>query len=151
MTRIELSVSIAAEPGRVAAFFVPQRMPYWYGTEMDAELCPQDGAADFRVGQKVRITGRVLRREVTLMVVITRSVPSRLLEWKFRDEFGIRGLQRWEINAESGGTLLRMTDEFALPADGRLAKLAEKFWMRPGVARRDRAALRKLKQLAERT
>ena len=94
MSRVETSIEIAAPANRVAAFFVPQRMTYWYGTEMNAVFEVQGGEADFRAGQKVRITGRVLRKEISLTVVITRFTFGRLLEWQFRDEYGVRGLQK---------------------------------------------------------
>ena len=128
MAQVNLSVEIAAPAWRVAAFFVPQRMPYWYGAEMDAEFEVAGGAADFAAGQKVRISGRVLRREVALTVVITRCEPGRILEWKFRDEYGIRGTQQWEWGkSKEGTTRVTMHDEFELPQKGRLAKLAERF------------------------
>lgn len=151
MTRVECSIEIAAEASRVGAFFVPQRMPYWFGAEMSAELEVQAGASDFRAGQKVRITGRVLRKEVKLTAVITRFEMCRLLEWQFRDGYGIRGLQRWEVTSVAGASLVRATDEFQLPSRSRLAKLAERFWMRPSVMRRARAHLLALKKLAERS
>lgn len=151
MSRVESSIEIAAPSDRVGAFFVPQRMPYWYGAEMNAEFEVQEGAADFCAGQKVRITGKVLRKEISLTVVITRYTDGRLLEWKFRDEYGVRGTQCWEIlPAGAHRTRVTLCDEYALPSPGRLAKLADKFWMRPNIARRARLHLLKLKKLAER-
>ena len=64
MTRVESTMEVAAPLDRVAAFFVPQRMPYWYGAEMDAEFEVQGGEAGFCAGQKVRITGKILRKEI---------------------------------------------------------------------------------------
>lgn len=152
MTRVETSVEIAAPGDRVAAFFVPQRMVYWYGSEMDTEFEVQGGEADFHLGQKVRISGKMLRKQITLTVVITRYAEGRQLEWQFRDEYGIRGLQCWEIAAlSSEKTRVTMSDEYELPSRGRLARIADKFWMRPSVARRARAYLAKLKKLAERS
>ncbi len=157
MTRLTFTIEILESPGHVWAFFVPQRMPYWYGAEMEAEFEVQGGASDFAVGQKVRIIGRVLRCEVALTAVITRCEPRRVLEWKFRDKYGIRGTQRWEIapavpasDGEVRRARVTLHEEFELPEKGRLARLAERFWMRPSVARRDRLHLAKLKQLAER-
>lgn len=151
MTRIENSIEIAAPPSRVAAFFVPQRMPYWFGSEMNAEFEVQGGDADFRNGQKVRITGKMLRNEVSLTTVVTRYTMGRVLEWQFRDEYGIRGMQRWEIApAEGGGTRVTATDQYELPSRSRLARLADRFWMRPNASRRARAHLLKLKKIAER-
>ncbi len=150
MTRVETSIEIAAPAGRVAAFFVPQRMPYWFGAEMKSEFEVQSGESDFAVGQKVRITGKILRKEVALTVVITRYEAGGVLEWKFRDEHGIRGMQRWGLSPSPRGTKVSATDEYQLPSQGRVARLADKFWMRPNIARRARAHLLKLKKLAER-
>ena len=47
MAQIETSVQIAAPAEIVFAFFVPQRMPYWYGAEMQSCLEMHSGAADF--------------------------------------------------------------------------------------------------------
>ncbi len=149
MARVESRIEIAAPLSRVAAFFVPQRMVYWYGAEMDAEFEVQGGEADFRTGQKVRITGHVLRKEVTLTVVVTAYEMGRVLEWKFRDEYGVRGMQRWELEATEQGTRVTATDEAELPARGRLAQLADRFWMRPNIARRAKMHLQKLKKIAE--
>jgi len=152
MSRVESSIAIAASASRVAAFFVPQRMPYWYGAEMNAEFEVQDGASDFSLGQKVRITGKLLRKEVALTVVVTCYTFGRLLEWKFRDAYGVKGMQRWEILPEADERArVTLCDEYQLPASGRLAKLADKFWMRPNIARRAKLHLTKLKKIAERS
>ncbi len=151
MARLEFSVEIAAPVKRVRAFFVPQRMPYWYGAEMAAEFEVQGGAADFAAGQKVRITGRVGRHEATLTAMITRCETGRLLEWRFHDAYGVRGLQAWEIEDRGARTQVRMREEYALPSDGWLARAWDALVMRRSVARRDRLHLTKLKTLAERT
>ena len=74
-------------------------MPLWYGTEMNSHFEVQGGASDFAVGQKVQITGKLGKREVSLTVVITAYRWERLLEWQFQDSYGVRGLQRWELEA----------------------------------------------------
>ncbi len=154
MTRVEASLDVNSPLSRVAVFFVPQRMPYWYGAEMQAEFDVLGGESDFRVGQKIRVTGKILRKEVVLTVVVTRYKPGSVLEWRFRDEHGIRGLQRWEIEAVEHGndehTQVTEINEYELPSRGRFARLTDKFWMRPSIARRTRANLLKLKKLAER-
>ena len=71
MARIETSVQIAAPAEVVFAFFVPQRMPYWYGADMHASFEVQDGASDFAVAQKVHITGNLGKREVSHTAVVT--------------------------------------------------------------------------------
>ncbi len=60
MARLFFALEIDAPADRVFAFFVPQRMPYWYGAEMEMHFEVQAGASDFQVGQKVRLTGRKL-------------------------------------------------------------------------------------------
>lgn len=149
MAKLALDVLIQAPMDRVAAFFVPQRMPYWFGAEMHAEFEVQGGAADFAVGQKVRITGRMGGSEVTLTAVVTAFEPGRLLEWRFTDAYGIRGLQRWQLAADAGSTRVAMRDEYEMP--GTLGRSFDALLTRHSVARRDRAWLAKLKQLAERT
>lgn len=148
MAELEFSVEIAAPPDRVFVFFVPQRMPYWYGAEMESQFEVQDGAAEFQVGLKVRITGRLGRKEVTHTAVVTGYQWGRLLEWRFQDEYGVRGLQRWEVEAAPSGTRVRMHDSYQLP--GRLGRLADRLLTRYSVARRDRSDLARLKKLAER-
>ena len=101
MARLEFAQRIDATPALVAAFFVPQRMPYWYGYEMKAEFEILGGASDFAAGQKVRITGRLGAREVTLTAVVTRYEFGRALEWQFQDQYGVKGKQSWEIAAQN--------------------------------------------------
>lgn len=149
MAALSFRVEIAAPTDRVAVFFVPQRMPYWFGNEMQAKLEVQGGAADFAVGQKVRITGRMGGREVALTAVVTAFRHARLLEWRFTDAYGIRGLQRWEIHESGENTWVEMCDEYEIP--GAFGRLLDRLFTCHAVARRDRAWLAKLKQLAERS
>jgi hypothetical protein len=149
MARLAFEIQIAAPADRVAAFFVPQRMPYWFGNEMQAEFEVQHGTPDFAVGQRVRITGRMAGRETSLTVVVTAFEPARLLEWRFTDAYGVRGLQRWELQVRAEGTRVVMRDAYEMP--GRLGRFLDAIFTRHAVARRDRAWLAKLKQLAERS
>lgn len=147
MARLTFHVEIAAPPERVFAFFAPQRMPYWYGAEMDAQFEVAGGAAEFAVAQKVHIRGRLGRKEVSLTAVVTRYEPLRALEWRFHDAYGICGRQLWTLQPLDARTLLVMEDEFSLPGiTGRLTG----WLMRPGVAARDRRWLDTLRRLAER-
>ncbi len=148
MAELEFTIEMRAPVDRVAAFFVPQRMPYWYGAEMDAAFEVQGGAAEFAAGQKVRITGRLAGRELSLTVVVTRSESGRALAWQFKDAYGVRGRQQWELAPSAEGTCVVMRDSYELP--GRLGKLVDALWTRRNVARRDRMYLEKLRQLAER-
>jgi hypothetical protein len=148
MARLELAIEIAATPNVVFAFFVPQRMPYWCGAEMQARFEVQGGAGEFQTGQKVRITGRLARREVAQTVVLSRYDWGRTLEWRFEDAYGIRGLQRWEIEPAESGTHVRMRDEYEVP--GRFGRILDWLLTRHSVARRDREWLARLQRLAER-
>jgi len=149
MAKLEFTTEIAAPPERVFVFFVPQRMPYWYGAEMDCAFELQGGAAEFQVGLKVRITANLGRKEISHTAVITNYGYQQLLEWRFQDAYGVRGLQRWELDpAPGGGTLVHMRDSYELP--GRLGHIVDWLLTRHGVARRDRGDLTRLKKLAER-
>jgi hypothetical protein len=148
LAKLAFTIQIAALPDRVSVFFVPQRMPYWCGPEMDSCFEVQGGGAEFQIGQKVRITGHLGRREVSLTAVVTRYEWGRLLEWRFHDAYGVRGLQRWEIEAASPGTLVRMYDEYELP--GAAGRITDWLLTRHAVARRDLHDLARLKKLAER-
>jgi uncharacterized protein YndB with AHSA1/START domain len=148
MADLELEIQIAAPPNLVAAFFVPQRMPYWYGAEMQCEFEVQDGSADFAAGQKVRITGRAGKREVSLTVVVMRYEWGRSLEWQFHDAYGVSGLQSWELSATAQGTRVRMRDSYDLP--GRFGRVFDWLLTRRAVAQRDRAWLTRLQRLVER-
>src|SRR5260370_22767789 len=97
MAQIETSVQIAAPAELVFAFFVPQRMPYWYGAEMGACIEVQGGASDFGVSQKVRVTGRLGRREVSHTAVVTAFHQARLFEWRFEDRYGVKSLESWGL------------------------------------------------------
>jgi hypothetical protein len=148
MARLELAIEIAAPPKVVFAFFVPQRMPYWCGAEMQARFEVQGGAPEFQTGQKVRITGRLAKREVAQTVVLSRYDWGRTLEWRFQDAYGVRGLQRWEIEPAESGTRVRMRDEYEVP--GRFGRILDWLLTRHSVARRDREWLARLQRLAER-
>jgi hypothetical protein len=162
---LEFHQHIAVPVNEVAAFFVPQRMPYWYGVEIQARFDLSDGSADFRAGQKVRISGQLGRREVSLTAVVTRYEFGRVLEWIFHDAVGVRGVQSWELlaalvptppNAEvavssdapAAHTRVVMRDEYEMP--GRVGRFVDRIFTRFAVARRDRDALARLCRLAER-
>ena len=155
MGKIELTHPIAAPPRHVFAFFVPQRMPYWYGAEMDSCFDVQDGAADFALGLKVRISGKIGSRGVSHTAVVTAFEPARLLEWRFQDAHGVRGLERWELEdlpgdapgSAPGRTLVRFLSQYELP--GRLGGLLDWLVTRRAVARRSGEHLRRLAGLVE--
>jgi uncharacterized protein YndB with AHSA1/START domain len=155
MGRVELTQSIAAPPRHVFAFFVPQRMPYWYGPEMDSCFEVQGGAADFAVGLKVRISGRMGGRNMSHTAVVTGFAPDRLLEWRFRDAYGVRALERWELEAAPSGsaespehTVVRFVSRYEFP--GRLGRLLDWLVTRRAVVRRSGEYLRRLAALVER-
>jgi uncharacterized membrane protein len=152
MAQTKTSVQIAAPPELVFAFFVPQRMPYWYGAEMNLCLEVQGGASDFAVAQKVRITVHVRNRELSHTAVVTEFQQARLLEWRFEDSYGVKGLERWELEKagtpSAPGTVVRMRSDYTMP--GALGKAMDWLVTRYAVARRNHDYLERLKRFAER-
>ena len=148
MAYVELSTQVSTTPNEIFVFFVPQRMPLWYGAEMNAHLEVQGGAPDFAVGQKVRITGKLQNFELTLTVVITAYAWDDHLEWQFQDSYGIRGMQRWDLLAEGSATKLIMSDDYTMPTT--LGKIFDRFATKHAVEVRNRSWLDRLKRLAER-
>jgi uncharacterized membrane protein len=153
MAHIETSIQIVAPAELVFAFFVPQRLPYWYGAEMEACLEVQGGAADFAVSQKVRVTGHLGKREVSHTAVVTALQQARLFEWRFEDRYGVKGKERWElerVEAPSSSvpkTIVRMRSDYSMP--GLLGKAMDWLVTRHAVARRNQDYLLRLKRLAE--
>jgi hypothetical protein len=147
MANLEFLRDFAVLPKEMFVFFVPQRMPLWYGTEMNSGFEVQGGAPDFVVGQKIRITGRLAEREVTLTTVVTAYQWERLFEWQFQDSYGVRGKQRWELQSMGSGTKLTMHDHYEMP--GRIGKIIDRIFTRYGVAARDRSWLDRLQRLVE--
>jgi len=160
MGSLHLHVQIAAPRDRVFVFFVPQRMPLWYAPEMETHFEIAGGEPDFRVGQKVRITGRLGKREVSLVAVVQRYEWLRALEWEFQDAYGVRGRQIWEVEETPGfggpgegpvpvlmSTRVAMHEWYAFP--GRLGRWLDPILMRPSIRARDRRMLANLKRLAE--
>jgi uncharacterized membrane protein len=154
MARIETSVQIAASAEMVFAFFVPQRMPYWYGADMQACFEVQDGAPDFAVAQKVHITGNLGKREVSHTAVVTALQQARAFEWRFRDRYGVVGLERWELERldapsprHPSRTVVRMRSDYTMP--GVVGKAMDWLMTRHAVARRNENYLARLKRYAE--
>ena len=154
MARIETSVQIAAPAEVVFAFFVPQRMPYWYGADMQACFEVQDGASDFAVAQKVQITGNLGKREVSHTAVVTALQQARLFEWRFSDRYGVKGLERWELERVGAPspqrppkTIVRMRSDYTMP--GLVGKAMDWLMTRHAVARRNQDYLARLKRYAE--
>jgi hypothetical protein len=147
MADLNFTEEIAATPQVVGAFFVPHRMGAWYGAEAAMQFEMQGGAAEFRNGLKVRLSGKIGKREVTLTAVVTEFERGRVLEWQFQDAYGVRGMQRWEIEATRNGTRVRMRDQYEMP--GRFGRFFDWLVMRRAVAKRDRGDLARLKRLLE--
>ena len=147
MTELKFTLDIAAPAKIVGAFFVPHRMGAWYGREMDLQFEVQGGAIEFRNGLKVRLVGRMGKREFTHTAVVTEFERRRVLEWQFQDAYGVRGTQRWEISEIPSGTRVEMRDSYEMP--GRLGRFFDWLLTRHAVARRDRNELARLKGLVE--
>lgn len=147
MTELKFTLDIAAPAKIVGAFFVPHRMGAWYGREMNLQFEMQGGAIEFRNGLKVRLVGRMGKREFTHTAVVTQFERGRVLEWQFQDAYGVRGTQRWEISEIPSGTRVEMRDSYEMP--GRLGRVFDWLLTRHAVARRDRRELERLKGLVE--
>jgi hypothetical protein len=149
MSRIETTIDIAASVQDVFVFFVPQRMAYWYGKEMCAELEVQEGASEFQVSQKIRVVGKLGKREVGHTAVVTRYDWCRAFEWRFQDRYGVKGLERWEVEGVSELlTRVRMISEYEMPS--AMARFVDRVFTRRGVERRNKGYLERLRKLAER-
>jgi hypothetical protein len=148
MAEVEIRKEFAVPPREIFPFFVPQRMPLWYGAEMGARFEAQGRSSEFSVGQKIRITGKLGKREVSLTLVVTACEWERLLEWRFQDSYGVRGMQRWELSLTLAGTRVVMRDSYEMPSG--LGKFLDRVFTRRAVARRDCAWMDRLQRLAER-
>jgi hypothetical protein len=148
MAYLELATQISTTPNEIFVFFVPQRMPLWYGAEMNAHLELQGGAPDFAVGQKIRITGTLQNYELTLTVVVTAYAWEHHLEWQFQDSYGVRGMQRWDLQPQGSATKLTMRDEYTIPT--KLGKILDRCITQRAVKLRDQSWLDRLKRFAER-
>ncbi|HYB60411.1 MAG TPA: SRPBCC family protein, partial [Methylomirabilota bacterium] len=130
---------------------VPQRLAYWYGVEMQAEIEVAGGAEEFTAGQKVRISGKLAGKIVTHTVVITECQWGKVFEWRFLDAHGVRGTERWEFEpvqiGGDAGTRVRMINDYQV--SGFLAELTDKLLTRRSLALRNRDYLARLKRLAE--
>jgi hypothetical protein len=107
----------------------------------------QGGAPDFAVGQKVRIAGHLGSHALALTVVVTAYEWGRLLEWRFQDSYGVKGLQRWELepSASGSGTRLTMRDSYEMPS--AFGRFFDRIFTRRAVALRDRESLARLQRL----
>jgi|SRR5579871_2093357 len=150
MASVELTRHIGASPEHLFAFFVPQRMPYWYGAEMQSCFEVQEGAAEFSVGLKVRISGQLAGQSVSHTAVVTAFEYARLFEWRFHDSFGVRGLERWQFERSAGdanATDLRFLSRYEMP--GRFGRIIDWLWTRRAVTQRNGDYLERLARLAE--
>lgn len=152
MRRIALTRIVAVPPEDVFVFFVPQRMPYWYGPEMRSSFETQGCGSDFRAGSKVRISGTMAKRSFSHTAVVTAFDRGRVFEWQFEDDYGVRGRERWELerleNAAGGQTVIRFTNEYEVPAG--LGRAIDWLLTRHALERRNRDYLDRLARLAER-
>jgi hypothetical protein len=130
-------------------------MPYWYGPEMESCFEVEEGAAEFALGMKVRISGKLAGRSVSHTAVIAAFEPARLLEWRFHDAHGVRGLERWQLESAPSGssegeaahTTVRFLSQYELP--GPIGRLLDWLVTRRAVARRSEEYLRRLANLVE--
>jgi uncharacterized protein YndB with AHSA1/START domain len=152
MRKIVLTQTVATSPEDVFVFFVPQRMPHWYGPEMRMSFETHGCGADFRVGSEVRISGTIANRQFSHTAVVSALDRGRVFEWQFEDAYGVRGKERWELEpletAAGVRTVIHFTNEYETP--GRLGRALDWLLTRHALERRDRDYLNRLAHLAER-
>jgi len=152
MRRIVLTRTVAAPPEDVFVFFVPQRMPHWYGREMRSSFETQGCAAEFRAGARVHISGTLANRTFSHTAVVTAWQRDRIFEWRFEDDYGVRGTERWELeylkNGAAKQTAVRFTNEYEVP--GGIGGVIDWLITRHALGRRNRDYLNRLARLAER-
>jgi uncharacterized membrane protein len=114
----------------------------------------QDGASDFAVAQKVQITGNLGKREVSHTAVVTAVQQPRVFEWRFIDRYGVKGLERWDLERVAATaperppkTVVRMRSDYTMP--GVVGKAMDWLLTRHAVARRNQDYLARLKRYAE--
>jgi hypothetical protein len=85
---------------------------------------------------------------------VTSLQQARVFEWRFKDRYGIAGLERWElepagspVSQASPKTLVRMRSDYTMP--GLLGKAMDWLVTRHAVARRNEGYLARLKRYAE--
>jgi uncharacterized protein YndB with AHSA1/START domain len=146
-----LTKIVAAPPEDVFVFFVPQRMPHWYGAEMRSSFEMQGCGSEFRAGSKVRISGELAKRTFSHTALVTAFEKGRLFEWRFEDAYGVRGSERWEMerldNSSGTRTMIRFTNDYEIP--GRIGRAIDWLMTRHALARRNRDYLSRLARLAE--
>lgn len=152
MSRIVLTQIVAAPPEDVFVFFVPQRMPHWYGPEMRSSFETQGCGSEFRAGSQVRISAELAKRSFAHTAVVTAFERPRIFEWRFEDAYGVRGRERWEMerveNASGPRTMVRFTNDYDIP--GRFGRVIDWLLTRHALASRNRSYLERLARLAER-
>ena len=106
------------------------------------------------MSQKVRVTGNLRGREVSHTAVVTALQDARLFEWRFSDRYGVKGLERWELERVATAqpelpqrTIVRMRSDYTMP--GVVGKALDWLVTRHAVARRNRDYLLRLKRYAE--
>jgi hypothetical protein len=85
---------------------------------------------------------------------VTSLQQARVFEWRFKDHYGIAGLERWElepagspVSQASPKTVVRMRSDYTMP--GLLGKAMDWLVTRHAVARRNQGYLARLKRFAE--
>jgi uncharacterized membrane protein len=85
---------------------------------------------------------------------VTAFQQARIFEWRFEDQYGVKGKERWELDRveapSSAGlpkTIVRMRSDYTMP--GGLGKAMDWLITRHAVARRNQDYLVRLKRYAE--
>jgi uncharacterized membrane protein len=86
--------------------------------------------------------------------VVTALQDARVFEWRFSDRYGVKGLERWELERVGAPspqrppkTVVRMLSDYTMP--GLIGKAMDWLFTRHAVARRNQDYLARLKRYAE--
>ena len=101
----------------------------------------------FLAGLKVRITGRLAGKMVSLTAVVREYERPRLLEWAFEDDYGVSGVERWELAPENGRTAVCFSSRYQ--TSGMLVRILNSLLTRRALARRHADYLARLARLVE--
>jgi hypothetical protein len=79
---------------------------------------------------------------------VTAYEWERHLEWQFQDSYGVRGMQRWDLQPEANETKVIMRDEYVMPT--MAGKILDHLITSRAVKLRGQSWLDRLKRFAER-
>jgi uncharacterized membrane protein len=142
MARCDITERINATPGKVWAWFRPDRISQWYGPELRLVSPGPLGK-----GSRISVSGRSGSKRFGYEATVTDYAENRTLVWEGTDG-RVSYRVAFLLAPKEGATVVLLRDEFHLK--GLMGRLIEKLFMAKRVAAYDRGFLRRLKGLVER-